>query len=69
LTLFLFVYPYVHAMFGPFLSTVPHQLPLPSNPSLFTHTSSLPGRNYSALISNYADDRVLAIIRKIKNFC
>jgi hypothetical protein len=56
-------------MFGPFLSTVPQQLPLPSNPSLSTHTSSLPGRNYSALISNYADDRVLAIIRKIKNFC
>jgi hypothetical protein len=43
---FLFIYSHVHTLFGPFLLTVP-----PSHPSL------LPGRNCSALFSNFVEEK------------
>jgi hypothetical protein len=44
-------YSYVHTMFGSFLPPSPLLLP-PSHPS------SLPSRNYFALISNFVEERV-----------
>jgi hypothetical protein len=49
---FNFFYSYVHAMFGSFLPPSPH--PLPYTPPYL----SIPGRNYSALISNFVEERV-----------
>jgi hypothetical protein len=51
----------MHAMFGSFL-------PLPPTPSFFSPTPSLPGRNYFALISNFVEERVKAIIGRTKGF-
>jgi hypothetical protein len=48
--LFLFVYSYVHTLFGPFL-------PQSLAPSLFPTSFSLSSRIYSALFSNFVEER------------
>jgi hypothetical protein len=48
--IYLFIYSYVHTMFGSFLPTSPAP-PCPLTPSI-------PSRNYFALISNFVEDRV-----------
>jgi hypothetical protein len=45
---FLFIYLHVHTLFGTFL---------PTAPSLSPSTPSLPGRNYSALFSNFVEEK------------
>jgi hypothetical protein len=47
---FLFIYSYVHILFGSFLPPAPHPLPFPATPSL-------PGRTCSALISNFVEEK------------
>jgi hypothetical protein len=46
----------------------PYPLPSPFSPFPFPLTPSLPGRNCSALICNFVEERVLTIIRKTKHF-
>jgi hypothetical protein len=48
---FLFVYSYVHTY-------LVHISPHPSDPPTPPHPLSLPGRIYSALISNFVEERV-----------
>jgi hypothetical protein len=45
----LFIYSYVHTLFGAFLPLAPPPLPLPP-------TLSLPGRSCSALFSNFVEE-------------
>jgi hypothetical protein len=55
---FSFFYSYVHKMFGSFLPLTPTpSLNLP-HPHLLQPMPSLPSRNYSALISNFVEERV-----------
>jgi hypothetical protein len=49
---FFLIYSYVHTMFGPVLLHIPCSLSLPP------HLPLLSGRNFSALISNFAEERV-----------
>jgi hypothetical protein len=62
-------YSYVHTTFGSFLP--PSHTPSLTYffPSLFPANPSLPGRNYFVLISNFVEERVLAIIGRTKGFC
>jgi hypothetical protein len=48
-------------LFGSFLPSASYTFPLPSLPSL-------PGRIYSALISNFVGEKTKAIIRETKHF-
>jgi hypothetical protein len=57
----LFIYSYVHTLFGPFLPLALHPLLLPPPPSL-------PGRTCSVLFSSFVEEKTSAI-RKIKHFC
>jgi hypothetical protein len=54
----IFFYSHVHAMLGSFLPVSPRPLPVPAPPSLTPPYTSLPGRNYFALISNFVVERV-----------
>jgi hypothetical protein len=47
----------VHTMFGSFLPLSPHSSLTPLHPPSPPH-SSIPGRNYFALISNFVVDKV-----------
>jgi hypothetical protein len=47
----------------------PPPLPTPPAPSLTPPYPSLPSRNYFALISNFVEERVWAIIGRTKGFC
>jgi hypothetical protein len=56
---FLFIYSYVHTLFGSFLLPPTHPLPYhPLRPLPLPHTPSIPSRNYFALISNFVEERV-----------
>jgi hypothetical protein len=46
----LFIYSYVHTLFDP-------SLPSASHPSLSPQPTSLPGRTYSALFSNFVEEK------------
>jgi hypothetical protein len=48
----------------------PHPLPYhPLHSFLLPTTPSIPSRNYFALISNFVEERVQAIIGRNKGFC
>jgi hypothetical protein len=49
-------------------SPFPHPLPYPPTPLPLPPTPLLPGRNYFALISNFVEERVQAIIGWTKDF-
>jgi hypothetical protein len=66
----LFYYSYVHTMLGSFLPPPPHPFPYhPLRPLPLPPTPSIPGRNYFALISNFVEERIHAIIGRNKGFC
>jgi hypothetical protein len=48
---FLFIYSYVHTLFGPYLLPSLHPLSLPPLPSL-------PGRTYSVLFFNFVEEKM-----------
>jgi hypothetical protein len=50
LFIYLFIYSYVHTWFGPFFP-LPPPPPSPPTPTLF------PGRTYSALFSNFVEEK------------
>jgi hypothetical protein len=59
--IYLFIFSFIHMCIqclGHFSPLLPLPPPLPTLPLPFPPTPSLPSRNYSALISNFVEERV-----------